>query len=33
LTYDPLRQQAAGSECDVDFEEFERRYMCARYKR
>jgi hypothetical protein len=33
LTYDPLRQKPAARECDVKFEDFERRYMCARYRR
>lgn len=33
LTYDPLRQHSVATECDVEFAEFERRYMCARYRR
>ena len=33
LTYDPLRQKPVARECDASFEEFEERYMCARYRR
>lgn len=32
LTYDPLRQKPVARECDVHLEDFERRYMCARYR-
>jgi len=33
LTYDPLRQHPVSRECDKTLEEFEERYMCARYRR
>jgi hypothetical protein len=32
ITYNPLREQRKARECDVPFEEYARRYTCARYR-